>query len=116
MAKTRVEQIANIDDEITRLENRRKELVQQHKAQERKERTKRLCRRMGLFESLVPESIPLTEEQFRSFLESTVASPYGLRLLADLTAQAAVTPAEPGDDSVEDAGDAGDTEKDDEQG
>ena len=64
---------------------------------------------MGLFESLVPESIPLTEEQFRTFLEKTVASPFGRGLLADLTAQNAVTPAASGkDDTVtgddEDAG------------
>ncbi|WWR17509.1 DUF3847 domain-containing protein [Lachnospiraceae bacterium JLR.KK008] len=51
------------------LENRRRQLVQ-----ERKDRAKRLCRRRGLFESLVPDTIPLTEEQFKTFLEKTVAA------------------------------------------
>ena len=97
MSKTKLERVEIIDEEIAQLLNRRKE------------RTKRLCRRMGLFESLVPESIPLTEEQFRTFLEKTVASPFGRGLLADLTAQNAVTPAASGkDDTVtgddEDAG------------
>ena len=109
MSKTKLERVESIDEEIAQLLNRRKELMQQHREQERKERTKRLCRRMGLFESLVPESIPLTEEQFRTFLEKTVASPFGRGLLADLTAQNAVTPAASGkDDTVtgddEDAG------------
>ena len=109
MSKTKWERVEIIDEEIAQLLNRRKELMQQHREQERKERTKRLCRRMGLFESLVPESIPLTEEQFRTFLEKTVASPFGRGLLADLTAQNAVTPAASGkDDTVtgddEDAG------------
>ena len=109
MSKTKLERVEIIDEEIAQLLNRRKELMQQHREQERKERTKRLCRRMGLFESLVPDSIPLTEEQFRTFLEKTVASPFGRGLLADLTAQNAVTPAASGkDDTVtgddEDAG------------
>lgn len=54
MAKTKAEKITSIEEEIRQLENRRRQLVQEQKAQERKDRTKRLCRRMGLFESLVP--------------------------------------------------------------
>ena len=52
MAKTKAEKITSIEEEIRQLENRRRQLVQEQKAQERKDRTKRLCRRMGLFESL----------------------------------------------------------------
>ena len=33
---------------------------------ERKDRTNRLCKRMGLFEKLLPDTIPLTEEQFQT--------------------------------------------------
>ena len=90
MSKTKIEKIASIEEEIQRLENKRKQLVQAQKAQERKDRTKRLCRRMGLFESLVPESISLTEEQFRTFLEKTVVAEHGRRILAELAAQNAV--------------------------
>ena len=87
MAKSKIERIAGIEEEIRQLENRRQELIQAQKAQERKDRTKRLCRRMGLFESLLPATIPLTEEQFKTFLEQTAASEQGRRLLAELTAQ-----------------------------
>lgn len=69
MAKTKIEKIAGIEEEIRQLENKRRQLVQAQKAQERKDRTKRLCKRMGLFESLLPESISLTDEQFQIFLE-----------------------------------------------
>ena len=46
---------------------------------------------MGLFESLVPDSIPLTEEQFKTFLEKTVMTDHARRILDELTAQNAPT-------------------------
>ena len=46
---------------------------------------------MGLFESLVPETIPLTEEQFKTFLEKTVMTDHARRILDGLTAQNAPT-------------------------
>ena len=92
MAKTKAEKITSIEEEIRQLENRRRQLVQEQKAQERKDRTKRLCRRMGLFESLVPDSIPLTEEQFKTFLEKTVMTDHARRILDELTAQNAPQP------------------------
>ena len=49
MAKTRTEKIDSLQTEIAQLESKRKQLIQEQKQQERKDRTKRLCRRMGLF-------------------------------------------------------------------
>lgn len=99
MAKTKTEKITSIEEEIRQLENRRRQLVQEQKAQERKDRTKRLCRRMGLFESMLPDTITLTDEQFKTFLEQTVAAEQSRRILDELTAQntatAAVKGAEP---------------------
>ena len=68
MAKTKAEKIAAIELQMTQLENQRKKLIQEKKQQERKDRTKRLCKRMGLFESMLPDTIPLTDEQFQIFL------------------------------------------------
>lgn len=93
MAKTKTEKITSIEEEIRQLENKRRQLVQEQKSQERKDRTKRLCRRMGLFESLVPDTIPLTEEQFKTFLEKTVTTEHSRRILDELTAQNAATTA-----------------------
>lgn len=99
MAKTKTEKITSIEEEIRQLENRRRQLVQEQKAQERKDRTKRLCRRMGLFESMLPDTITLTDEQFKTFIEQTVAAEQSRRILGELTAQntatAAVKGAEP---------------------
>lgn len=47
MAKTKIEKIAGIEEEIRQLENKRKQLVQAQKAQERKDRTKRLWQTHG---------------------------------------------------------------------
>ena len=91
MAKTKAEKITSIEEEIRQLENRRRQLVQEQKTQERKDRAKRLCRRMGLFESLVPDTISLTEEQFKTFLEKTVMTDHAHRILDGLTAQNVAT-------------------------
>lgn len=69
MAKTKAEKNAAIELQMTQLENQRKKLIQEQKQQERKDRTKRLCKRMGLFESMLPESISLTDEQFQILLK-----------------------------------------------
>ena len=93
MAKTKTEKIAGIEEQIQQLENQKKRLIQEQKAQERKDRTKRLCKRMGLLESLLPDTIPLTDEQFKTFLEKAVLSDYIRRILDRLTAQDTATAA-----------------------
>ncbi len=91
MAKTKIEKIASIEEEIKQLENKKKRLIQEQKEQERKDRTNRLCKRMGLFEKLLPGTILLTEEQFKTFLEQTVLTEHSRRILDGLTAQNAAT-------------------------
>ena len=54
-------------------------LIQEQKEQEHKDRTSRLCKRMGFIEKLLPDTIPLTEEQFKIFVDQP----------ADKTAQTA---------------------------
>ena len=78
MAKSKAEKIADIELQMTQLENQRKKLLQQQKEQERTERKKRLCKRMGLFERLLPETVQLTDEQFKTFLEQTAAAESGV--------------------------------------
>ena len=89
MAKTKIEKIASIEEEIRQLENKKKRLIQEQKEQERKDRTNRLCKRMGLFEKLLPDTILLTEEQFKTFLEQTIATEHSRRILDGLTAHTA---------------------------
>jgi len=49
MVLTKLEKIENYKKEIAELQNQCKNLLQQQREQERKDRTKRLCKRMGLF-------------------------------------------------------------------
>ncbi|EOS65846.1 DUF3847 domain-containing protein [Oscillibacter sp. 1-3] len=69
----------------------KKRLIQEQKEQERKDRTNRLCKRMGFIEKLLPDTIPLTEEQFKTFVEQTVATDHSRRVLDGLTAQNTAT-------------------------
>ena len=94
MAQTKIDKIASIEEEIKQLKERQKLLQQQYNAQERKDRTKRLCKRAGLLESLLPDTIPLTDEQFKSFLEKTLLTDFARRTLDTIAAQdtAAVAP------------------------
>ena len=91
MAKTRIEKIDGIEEEIKQLENKRKLLIQAQKKEERNARTKRLCKRMGLIESLLPDTIPLTDEQFKTLLDKTLTTEHSRRILAELSAQNAAT-------------------------
>ena len=96
MAKTKIEKIASIEEEIKQLENKKKRLIQEQKEQERKDRTNRLCKRMGFIEKLLPDTIPLNEEQFMTFVEQTIATEHSRRILDGLTAQNAATAPEQG--------------------
>jgi len=93
MAQTKIDKIASIEEEIKQLKERQKLLQQQHNAQERKDRTKRLCKRAGLLESLLPDTIPLTDEQFKSFLEKTLLTDFARRTLDTIAAQDTATAA-----------------------
>jgi len=85
--KTLNEQIELAQQEIRQRENRLKELLQKQKVQERKERTHRLCERGGYLESILPESVLLTAEQFKTFLDKTLLTDFARRNLISLTEQ-----------------------------
>ena len=89
MAMTKTEKIESIQVEIKQLENQRKRLIQQQKEQERKDRTKRLCKRAGLMESLLPDTIALTDDQFKTFLEKSVLTENSRKALGELITQGA---------------------------
>ena len=77
---------------IEGLKNQQKQLENEQKQQERKARTRRLCSRAGLLESMLPETINLTDEQFKLFLEKTVANNFGRDKLKEVTAQPTAAP------------------------
>ena len=68
MARSYEEKISNIDLEIEQLKNRKREITQRHKAEERKARTKRLIERGAILESLIPASDTLTNDDVKQIL------------------------------------------------
>jgi TolA-binding protein len=94
MGTTKTEKIENIKKEIEQLLNRQKRLIQEQKIQERKDRTKRLCRRAGLLESLLPKTITLTEEQFKIFFEKVLLSDSTRRILTAAAESATAAPSQ----------------------
>jgi hypothetical protein len=62
--------IENVKEEIAKLNNRKNVLIQKHKAEERRARTHRLCKRGGYMESKIPELLTMTDEEFYSFVDN----------------------------------------------
>jgi len=87
MAKTTEERIQSVQEQIQQLENQKKKLLQEHKEQERKARTKRLIERGAILESLIPNAENLTNEEVKAFLEKTIQSDAARKILAAMTKQ-----------------------------
>ena len=87
MAKISNDKISKIEQQIEQLNNRKKQEIQKMKADERKARTRRLCQRHGLLESIMPELISITDDQFKAFLEKAVCNTYGRDILRKILAQ-----------------------------
>lgn len=87
------EKIAEAQAKLEQAKNQLKRLESTQKESERKARTHRLCKRGGLWESLAPDTIGLTDEQFKTFLEKTILTEYARRILNELIARNAAAPA-----------------------
>ena len=84
MAKTYNEKIEAAKAEIKQKEALIKKFLQQQKAQERKDRNHRLCKRGGLVEKLLPDLIKLSDEQFQVFVDKTLLTRHTKNILAEL--------------------------------
>ena len=92
MTKTTNEKIANYDEKILQYQNKKKKLIQKNKADERKKRNRRLFNRAALLESMLPETIELTDEQFEVFLKMTTANDFGRDKLSQIKSQVSTVP------------------------
>ena len=79
--KTVAQQIEEAQAKIKQEQNALKLLLSKQKEQDRKARNHRLCKRHGLLEGLLPDTIQLTDDQFQSFLEQHIASNHGRAML-----------------------------------
>jgi len=76
MPKTKLERATAIDEQMIQLANQKKRLLQQHKADERKARTRRLIQRGAILESFIPEAETYTEDEIQTFLKETLATKF----------------------------------------
>ena len=97
--KTLNEKLEAAKIEKQQAEARIKKLIQEQKAEERKARNHRFCKRGGYMEKLLPGLALLTDEQFVTFFKNTTANNYGCKVLAELV------PPEPESTAVHSAGD-----------
>jgi hypothetical protein len=93
MAKTKTEKIEGITEQIRKLEEQKKQLIQNQKVEERRKRTHRLCKRHGLLENFMPDLEFITHEQFEVFIKTGIDTKYGRKRLADIIAEGVVAPA-----------------------
>ena len=102
--KTTAERIAEQRARMEQMENELKKLQRRQKEEDRKARTHRICQRGGLIESLLPDTIALSDEHFKAFLVKTVANDFGRRTLAAFKAEQEKGTAESGIGATADGG------------
>jgi hypothetical protein len=78
------EKIAIAEAEILQLQNRAKEYKQKLKAQERAERTRRICQRGGYIEKVLPDTILLTGENFQNLIDAALCTNFAQNKLTEL--------------------------------
>ena len=71
---------------MEQMQNEMKRLQNQHRAEERRARTHRICKRGGLIESLLPDTIGLSDERFSDFIKRSTANDHGRKALAEFVA------------------------------
>lgn len=72
MSKSYDERIAETRQKIEQEQNRMKRLIQEQKTAERKARTKRLIERGAILESLIDGAESMTNDEVKTFLQSTL--------------------------------------------
>ena len=94
MAKNRMDKISKLEAQIAEQQEQLKKEKKKQAEEARKAKTKRQIARHGLLESMLPEVINLTDEQYKTFLTKHVANDYGRKTLASISAQGTKAVAE----------------------
>ena len=85
--RTTAERIEAKKTEMAQKRNELNLLLQKHRREERKARTHRICVRGGMLEGLLPDTIMLSDERFKTFLEKAAANKFGRDILTALKAE-----------------------------
>jgi hypothetical protein len=81
---TRQEKIVSIEDEIAALLASKKQLLKEQAEADRKARTNRLCKRAGYIESVLADTIHLTDKRFNEFVDKTLRTAFARKVLDEL--------------------------------
>ena len=90
MSTVRKSTSERIEAKKTEMEQKKNELallLKRQRKEERKARNHRISTRGAHIESLLPDTIGLSDERFFTFLEKTVANDFGKKILATLTVE-----------------------------
>jgi len=85
--RTRPERISVKRAELIQMQNELKRLEREEKEAERKARTKRLCKRAGFIESILPDTITLSDDRFEKLVKMHFANVHGAKMLNDLVTE-----------------------------
>ena len=85
--RTTTERIEAAKLEKAQMEAEIKRLMNLQKAEERKKRNHRISTRGAHIESILPDTIGLSDARFFTFLEKTVANDFGKKILTTLKAE-----------------------------
>ena len=91
MPKSRTEKIATYDEQIAKLQDQRKKELQRQQQEERKAKENRYKKRHKLLEDALPETIGMTDEQYKTFVSRTVANDTVRKIIANITTHGAKT-------------------------
>ena len=94
MPKKETDRLASIQKRIDELTAQKEVILTKQNERNDKARTNRLCKRMGMLESMLPDTIELTDEQFYTFLKRTTANDFGYERLGELLGRKVERPAE----------------------
>ena len=76
MRRTKLERADELEVKIHEMQNERKTLLQGHKEDERKNRTRRLCKHAAVLENVVPETASMNDEQLKWLFEQTLTTDF----------------------------------------
>ena len=94
MAKNRQEKIDKLAAQIAQQQEQLKLERKKQADEQRKAKDSRQKRRHGFLESALPDTIGLTDEQYKTFLEKHITNDFGRKALASIIAEQKNKPTE----------------------
>ena len=109
MNNKKLAKIESLDEQMQKIAKQKKQLIQEYKEQENKAKMRRITKRGAFFESILPETVSLTDVQVKTLLEMVLLSDFASNRIKEMQS-GAFPPAKPasaktvpvGDDSDED--------------